>query len=164
MQYAFPCARRELRIRAPWPALRTAATQAKGRGRFMNEEHAPGLRVVDRSRLRPEIRLMLEAADNEPAVDLVTTPAAEVRANAERSLSGYWTRKDPLPGIETFAIQGPGGPLRARLYPGGAGPRAILFFHGGGWVLGSLETHDGPLRALALAAKCKVIAVEYRKA
>jgi acetyl esterase len=130
----------------------------------MNEEHAPGLRVVDRSRLRPEIRLMLEAADNEPAVDLVTTPAAEVRANAERSLSGYWTRKDPLPGIETFAIQGPGGPLRARLYPGGAGPRAILFFHGGGWVLGSLETHDGPLRALALAAKCKVIAVEYRKA
>src|SRR5271154_6073410 len=129
----------------------------------MNEEHAPGFRGVDRSRLRAEVRLMLEAADNDPVVDLATTPAAEVRDNAERALSGFWTRKDPLPGIQTFVIQGPGGPLRARLYPGGDGPRAILFFHGGGWVVGSLETHDGPLRAIALAAKCKVIAVEYRR-
>ncbi len=107
---------------------------------------------------------MLELRDAEPVVDLAITPASEVRRDAEARLSGFWTRKDPLAGVETFAIQGIGGAFKARLYPGGEGPRAILYFHGGGWVVGSLDTHDGPLRALALAAKCKVIAVEYRKA
>ncbi len=107
---------------------------------------------------------MLERRDAEPVVDLAITPTSEVRANAETALSGFWTCKDGLPGVETFSIAGAGGAFRARLYPGGDGPRAILYFHGGGWVVGSLETHDGPLRALALAAKCKVIAIEYRKA
>ena len=130
----------------------------------MNEERAAAARAVDRSRLRPEIRLMLEARDREEAVDLQSWPLRDIRANAEKSLAELWGRKDPLAGIETFAIEGAGGAFPARLYPGGDSAGAILYFHGGGWVVGSLETHDGALRALAVAAQCKVIAVQYRKA
>lgn len=41
---------------------------------------------------------------------------------------------------------------------------ALVFFHGGGWVIGDLETHDGDCRTLANAAGCVVIAIDYRLA
>jgi len=144
------------------PNRSVVGTQAQARHIVTEDE--TDFRGVDRSRLRPEIRLMLEAGDNKAAVDLQTWPLSEIRKEAETSLPAMWGQKDPLPGIETFAIEGNGGSFSARLYPGGDRDGAMLYFHGGGWVLGSLETHDGVLRALALAAKCKVIAVEYRKA
>jgi acetyl esterase len=40
----------------------------------------------------------------------------------------------------------------------------VVFFHGGGWVRGSLQTHDNPCRALANAGQCVVVAVDYRMA
>lgn len=53
----------------------------------------------------------------------------------------------------------------ARLYtPETAGAGLIVYFHGGGWVAGSLTTHDGVCRRLALAAGHKVLAVDYRLA
>lgn len=57
----------------------------------------------------------------------------------------------------TLRIYSPLG-LPARLLPG------ILFFHGGGWVAGSLETHDGLCRRLCNETGCRVIAVDYRLA
>src|SRR5882672_4112484 len=41
---------------------------------------------------------------------------------------------------------------------------ALLYFHGGGWVVGSLDTHDGIVRALAHRSGCVAIAVDYRLA
>ena len=60
----------------------------------------------------------------------------------------------------------PGGEIVARVYaPGGPGPHpALVFYHGGGWVIGDLETHDGICRALTNAAHCMVISVDYRLA
>jgi len=66
------------------------------------------------------------------------------------------------------AIDGPGGPLRLRLYtPEAASEEAgpcLLFFHGGGFVAGNLETHDGICRVLGDASGCRVAALDYRLA
>ncbi len=66
-------------------------------------------------------------------------------------------------------IPGPGGPLRLRLYRGLGVPEAatlpaLLYLHGGGWVIGDLDSHDGVCRRLANLAACRVIAVDYRLA
>lgn len=59
-----------------------------------------------------------------------------------------------------------GGEIAVRLYsPGGPGPHpALVFYHGGGWVIGDLVTHDGVCRSLANAARCMVASVDYRMA
>lgn len=61
-------------------------------------------------------------------------------------------------------IPGPGGELGLRIYtPEGSGPHPVLvFFHGGGWVIGDLETHDGVCRELCAGAGAVVVAVDYR--
>ena len=64
-------------------------------------------------------------------------------------------------------IPGPEADLRLRIYrPFGAGarPPAIVFFHGGGWVVGDLDTHDASCRVLSVASGCVVISVDYRLA
>ena len=59
-----------------------------------------------------------------------------------------------------------GGDIALRVYsPAGAGPHpALVFYHGGGWVIGDLVTHDGICRSLANAARCVVASVDYRLA
>lgn len=73
----------------------------------------------------------------------------------------------PIGKVENFTIPGPGGALRARGYlpVAAAGPLpTLIYFHGGGFVAGSLETHDGLCRQLVADGGFKVIAVEYRLA
>ncbi|MBI5939479.1 MAG: alpha/beta hydrolase, partial [Caulobacterales bacterium] len=69
--------------------------------------------------------------------------------------------------LRNFTVEGAVGPLAARLYvPEGAedpGPM-LVFFHGGGFVLGDLETHDAFCVRLAAAAKVRVLACRYRLA
>jgi acetyl esterase/lipase len=59
-----------------------------------------------------------------------------------------------------------GGEIAVRVYsPGGPGPHpALLFYHGGGWVIGDLYTHDGICRSITNAAGCMVASVDYRLA
>ncbi len=68
-----------------------------------------------------------------------------------------------------FSVAGPAGPIRLRLYrPAGASAEVVLpclvFAHGGGWVLGSLESHDSLCCHLTNRADCCVIAIDYRLA
>jgi acetyl esterase/lipase len=60
---------------------------------------------------------------------------------------------------------GPAGPIRVRLYsPPGAPLAALVYLHGGGWVAGGLDTHEGLCRRLAASSQAILIAVDYRLA
>ncbi|WP_251552528.1 alpha/beta hydrolase [Neobacillus muris] len=68
--------------------------------------------------------------------------------------------------VENRTIPGPAGEIPVRIYtPAGEGPFPVLVYcHGGGWVIGNLDTMDGPCRMLANKAGCVVISVDYRLA
>ena len=72
----------------------------------------------------------------------------------------------PLARVEALQLPGGDGFLRpARLYAAGPEPRpALLYLHGGGFVIGSLETHDSLCRQLALGSGCAVVSLDYRLA
>jgi acetyl esterase len=75
----------------------------------------------------------------------------------------------PMARVEGIEIPGQAGPLRSRLYvpghlPGGTPAPLLVYFHGGGWVIGDLDTHDGVCRFLAAAAGVAVLAIDYRLA
>jgi len=89
-----------------------------------------------------------------------------------RSLAQLLSFAGPLPtvgGVEERTFPRPAGSLRVRIYaPAGVGAHeglpGLVYFHGGGLVAGSLETHDGICRALAAASRCRLLSVDYRLA
>jgi acetyl esterase len=69
--------------------------------------------------------------------------------------------------VQNRSIDGPAGPINIRIYwpPTDHGtPPVLLFFHGGGFVVGDLDTHDGTCRQHAVGASAVVVSVEYRLA
>ncbi|HEY3688564.1 MAG TPA: alpha/beta hydrolase [Streptosporangiaceae bacterium] len=72
----------------------------------------------------------------------------------------------PLPVVRDGVVPGPGGDVPVRMYrPDADGPLPVLvYLHGGGWVLGSLETCDRTCRNLAALTGCAVVSVDYRLA
>jgi acetyl esterase len=92
---------------------------------------------------------------------------AEARLSAEGFLA-LAGEKDEVDSAVEMTFPGPGGNVAVTVYtPKGApaGPLGCLvYYHGGGWVLGDREGVDPTLRKLANAAKCKVVSVEYRLA
>ena len=68
--------------------------------------------------------------------------------------------------IENRTVPGPAGEIPIRIYaPVGTAPFPVLvYFHGGGWVIGNLDTHDGICRSLANRVGCLVVSVDYRLA
>ena len=74
----------------------------------------------------------------------------------------------PVGKVENRKIPGPAGEIPVRIYtPVAAGSDplpALVYFHGGGFVIGDLDTHDGLCRILTSEAGCRVIAVDYRLA
>jgi acetyl esterase len=73
---------------------------------------------------------------------------------------------EPVARVEDIRIPGAAGEIPARVYaPEAEGSFPILvYFHGGGWVVGDLETQDADCRAIANAAACVVVSVDYRLA
>ena len=67
--------------------------------------------------------------------------------------------------VQALAAEGPAGPVPLRLYEpaGGTAPHPVLvYFHGGGWTIGDLDTHDVLCRQLCVAAGVAVVSVDYR--
>jgi acetyl esterase len=113
-------------------------------------------------RLHPDIQHILDAMNATPAPPAHEVPVAEMRAahvaEAER-LSGAG---EPVAEVRDVAVPGPGGDMRVRLFVPERAHGAVAYIHGGGWVMGSLDTFDAPLRALANASGATVGAIEYR--
>lgn len=118
------------------------------------------------SQIDPTVLLGLKvraALGIEPSFD-VATRRAQVRADAA------WAggRPEPVGAIRAVGIPGPAGRIPARLYlpdVSSTVPRPLLvFFHGGGWVSGDLDTHDQPCRILARTGQMAVLSVGYRLA
>lgn len=72
----------------------------------------------------------------------------------------------PVAHVEDRVIPGPGGDLPVRIYtPEGSAPfPAVVYFHGGGWVICNLDTHDGTCRDVTNLSGAKLISVDYRLA
>jgi acetyl esterase len=111
----------------------------------------------------PQIQTLLDKATGVPATH--TLPVNVARAQYEARIAVMAPPAD-IAGVREQTIDGPGGPLRLRMYtPHGAGPFPLLvFFHGSGFVLCSLDTHDGMCRNLCAGAGCVVASVDYRLA
>lgn len=73
---------------------------------------------------------------------------------------------EDVPAVSDHRVPVTGGEMTVRVYsPAGHGPHPVLvFYHGGGWVIGDLYTHDGICRSLVNAAGCAVASVDYRLA
>ncbi len=72
----------------------------------------------------------------------------------------------PVGSVSDFTVPGAEGPLAARVYrPDGEGPfPTVALFHGGGFVIGDLDTHDNMARAICRGASAVVVSVDYRLA
>ena len=117
--------------------------------------------------LDTQLLLRLEARGGSPG--LSTRSPAQARADTAHSARVAAGPPVPLARVEGLTVAGADGPLPARLYvpdeASGPTPSALLvFFHGGGWVVGDLDTHDGPARLLAASSGARVLAVDYRLA
>jgi acetyl esterase len=98
------------------------------------------------------------------------TMAAITRLREAFRANSPLSEKDlpPLAAVDTLVVDGGDGPLKGRLYtPLAAGHPpgpALVYYHGGGFVMGGLESFDVICRRLAAASRCRVIAIEYRLA
>ncbi|SNS86859.1 acetyl esterase [Sphingomonas laterariae] len=110
----------------------------------------------------PQIEAMLASAPAWPPVS--SMPVEELRAAVRASSLAIPPLDVPLASISDDAIEGPGGPIPIRIYtPAGEGPfPGIVYFHGGGWVVGDLDTQDMIARGLAHGADAVVVSVDYR--
>lgn len=117
----------------------------------------------------PEIRVLLERLDAQGSLELVRETVAESRehyrllALARRSSPGTIV---PMRAVETTELSDPGGPvgLRSFVPVNDQGNCVITYLHGGGWVLGDLDTHDAICRRVAEETGAVVVAVDYRLA
>ena len=117
--------------------------------------------------LDPKVSELLDLRADTPPIG--TVPVEVMREDAPSQMAEWFRMglvSTPVAAVEDRAIPGPAGDLPVRVYtPNGRGAfPLVVFFHGGGWVLGDLDTHDPFCRALCAGAGCVVVSVGYRLA
>jgi acetyl esterase len=95
--------------------------------------------------------------------------AADARASYKQSRGALHPDPPDVASVEDRDIPGPHGPIPIRIYrPRSSGPLqplpVLLYFHGGGFTIGDLDTHDVVCRCLANEAACAIVSVDYRMA
>ncbi|MCV6964891.1 lipase [Mycobacterium intermedium] len=119
----------------------------------------------------------LDIADVKPEIDpilLKVLDAVPFRLSTEDGIDAVRQRLRDLPRrrvhpelrVEDRAIAGPAGAIGIRIYwpSTGSDHPVVVFFHGGGFVMGDLDTHDGTCRLHAVGADAVVVSVDYRLA
>ena len=124
---------------------------------------------LDGQALAPDVQALLALARLAGSESFTEATSVEA-ARAHRRLEAEIVAERPrvaMARVESPALPGPAGPLACRLYVplGAADPGPLLvYFHGGGWVIGDLDTHDGPCRFIAANSGARVLAIDYRLA
>jgi acetyl esterase len=121
--------------------------------------------LINRSeRLHPEARALLEMMEAQGGPPLETQDPIEARGARLEPMKLLGGQPEQLARVENLSAPGPGGDIPLRLYAserGGLHP-ALVYFHGGGFVFGNLDTHDAVCRALAKESGAVVVSVDYR--
>lgn len=114
--------------------------------------------------LHPQIVKAIEAMQKAGLRPIEALTPAEARRQMEETAMSRKAEPLPVGRVEERTMPGPTGPVRLRLYwPDAAGKvPAIAYYHGGGHVIGSLDTHDLIARNLCAGAAAVVVSVDYR--
>jgi acetyl esterase len=122
-----------------------------------------GVRAVP---LDPQLQAVRDQRERDNVPPLYTMSLADARAADLASIRQGGGEPEPVYEVADLKITGPGGELPLRLYrPVSQRPLpALLYFFGGGWVLGTIDTADGVSRSLANSSGALVIVVGYRLA
>ncbi len=113
--------------------------------------------------LHPQLQAMVAISAGLPPMH--TIPVTTIRAG-DLARYDFGVAPDAVASVEDRLIPGPAGPLRVRIYrPDGEGMRPVtVFFHGGGFLICSIETHDAMCRRLCRLGRVIVVSVDYRLA
>ncbi|WP_298434424.1 alpha/beta hydrolase [Ottowia sp.] len=125
--------------------------------------HGPDIHA----RLTPAMRLLVERMAKAPYPPLHTLSAAEAKAAHAKTHGVLDVPPPALPRVDNITVPArDGAALPARLYAPGteAGLPVLLYLHGGGFTIGSIDSHDVHCRALALASGAAVLSLDYRLA
>ncbi len=119
--------------------------------------------------LHPQMRAILDmlAKQSEGIPKLHEVTPELGRFGMEATFTPFWNEDaPPIAKLADREMEGPRGPIPIRLYdPGAAEPSpCLIYFHGGGFVIGSIASHDGLCRRLANYSGLRVISVAYRLA
>ena len=121
--------------------------------------------------LDAEARILLDLMDKavrDGRPKLHTLPYAVGRQAVDKMSEDSEAEPMPVGDVTDGGFTGPGGEIRFRRYRPvgvdvGAAP-TLIYYHGGGFVIGSIETHDSTCRRLATRSRCQVISIDYRLA
>jgi acetyl esterase len=118
--------------------------------------------------LDPQAKMVLEAAEQSgrPLYETLAPPDARKLYEEVAAIAGG--EPPPVFQVEDTEAPGPFGPVPLRVYtprdPGAEKLPVLIYIHGGGYVIGSRDSHDVPCRYLALEGDCIVVSVDYHMA
>jgi acetyl esterase len=119
--------------------------------------------------LHPQAQALLRLMEEKGVPPTHTLSPAQARAAYLQRRTFTQPEPPEVASVRDLELRGPAGPIALRSYrPAGSAADAVLpvlvYYHGGGWVIGDLETHDVLCRQLANQSGCAVVSVDYRLA
>ncbi len=116
-----------------------------------------------------DTQVLVKLDARKPRLPLASGTPQQARAELRHSIATIEGAPAPMASVRELTVAGGEGPLRARLYvPAPAADETdgalVVYYHGGGWVVGDLDTHDRPCRLLAAISGARVLSIDYRLA